>query len=715
MIPLMSLVIASGLVAVMAASMAVILFVRRRRGTAHRSLAGLLSLTAFVTVADCIGLLDRVHVLLWRQAATAAELIQPAALLYAVLAFLNPADGGKDTSALWRARIVGIAGGLLAMASIAGMLFQWRMVEDGRSVVALTSWGEAAYVFVVISMALGLAKLEVVLRASREPIRHKLKFILIGLGGLAGYQIYEASQLLLFRTWQLEHVLASNVVTAVSLALVAYGLMRTRLQTILVNAYFSQRALLGSVTFIVIGLYLLAVGVVGEWLRRADQPLSLGFSVVVVFAALVGLAIAVFSKTVRADFRRFLVRNFYRSKYDYRAQWLQVTDAFEQAGAKDTIMDRLLDLLIKTFPTTSISIWSFRETDRRYCQIRSMTTAKAPLPLELSHPVIRQLMNRDEPVWIEEGLKETGDGTVSAEDPLAGSGVTLCFPIRALGQLTAFIALGAPLRGESYGTDDCDLLRGISHHVGALLSHARLAEERQASAELEALHRFSVFCLHDLKNLAARLSLVAQNAAQHGRDPAFQESAMRTVSDTAKKMTMLMSKLSLKSIQPVLSGPPEAVELSRLIEEVVAPMRADGSVRFHMTGGPVPPVLAIRDQIHQLLLNVILNAKQAVGEQGDISVVLAQFNGSVVVRVEDTGCGIPSTMLDSLFHPSQSGRPGGLGVGLYQCKQIVEAHHGTIQVRSEEGNGTQVTITLPRASAPESPEPHAIPLATVQS
>ena len=78
---------------------------------------------------------------------------------------------------------------------------------------------------------------------------------------------------------------------------------------------------------------------------------------------------------------------------------------------------------------------------------------------------------------------------------------------------------------------------GLSHHVGALLSHANLAEERQAAAELEALHRFSVFCLHDLKNLAARLSLVAQNAEHHGKDPAFQESAMRTVADTAKKIT----------------------------------------------------------------------------------------------------------------------------------------------------------------------------------
>ena len=416
---------------------------------------------------------------------------------------------------------------------------------------------------------------------------------------------------------------------------------------------------------------------------------------VVVFGALVGLAVVAFSKTVRADVRRFLNRNFHRSKYDYRAHWLQVTEAFEQAASKEAIMDRLLDLLIKTFPTTAISIWSFREADRRFCQTRSMTAEKEPAPLELSHPVIVQLMKKDESVLIEDNWSRNSARSGFGEDSLTASGAALCFPIRAQGQLTAFVALGQQLRGEAYGVDDCDLLRGISHHVGALLSHAKLAEERQASAELEALHRFSVFCLHDLKNLAARLSLVAQNAESYGKDPAFQESAMRTVTDTAKKMTTLMSKLSLKSFKPMPVAMPESIDISNLIDETVAPIRGEENVRLSVSGAPVPPVMAVREQIHQVMLNVVLNAKQAIGEKGDISIAIKQSNGSVVVTVDDTGSGIPSSMLESLFRPSQSSRPGGLGVGLYQCKQIVEAHQGTIQLRSEEGKGTQVRIELP--------------------
>jgi len=687
--------VAAFLVAAIAGGMACALFVRKQASSSLRSLATLLGATAVANLANGVGLLDETHALFWRGTAMVAELVQPSALLYVGLAFLSPAERGRDASALWRARIIGCVGLFLAGFVATGQIFEWKVFEDDRTAIALTTWGRIPYVFIVIGMALGLAQLELVLRASREPVRHKLKFVVIGLGGLAGFQIYQASQMLLFPVWQAGHVLVSSVVTTLALCLIAYGLGRTRLREVLVNTYVSQQALLGSVTFIVIGLYLLAVGAVGEWLRRSDQPLGVGLSVVVVFGALVGLAIVAFSKTVRAEIRRFITRNFYRSKYDYRVQWLQVTEAFQQAASKEAITDCLLDLLIKTFATTTISIWSFREADQRFCQVRSMTAEKEPVPIELSHPVIVQLLERDEPVLIGKGPAGRNDGAASPGDPLADLGAVLCFPIRAQGQLTAFVALGKQLHGEAYGTDDCDLLHGIAHHVGTLLSHANLAEERQAAAELEALHRFSVFCLHDLKNLAARLSLVTQNAESYGKDPAFQESAMRTVADTAKKMMTLMSKLSLKSFNPMPVATPEPIDMSNLIDETVAPIRGEENVRLYVSGAPVPPIMGVREHIHQVLLNVVLNAKQAIGDKGDISIGIEQLNGSVVVTVADTGSGVPSNMLESLFRPSHSSRPGGLGVGLYQCKQIVEAHQGTIQLRSEEGKGTQVRIELP--------------------
>ena len=115
-----------------------------------------------------------------------------------------------------------------------------------------------------------------------------------------------------------------------------------------------------------------------------------------------------------------------------------------------------------------------------------------------------------------------------------------------------FITLSRQFDGSGYGHDDFDLMRAIAHHAGMLLALAKMAEEQSAAGELEALHRFSAFCLHDLKNLAAKLSLVVQNAELHGEEPAFQQSVMRAVAGTGQKMMALITKLSLRSVRPGL-------------------------------------------------------------------------------------------------------------------------------------------------------------------
>jgi putative PEP-CTERM system histidine kinase len=291
------------------------------------------------------------------------------------------------------------------------------------------------------------------------------------------------------------------------------------------------------------------------------------------------------------------------------------------------------------------------------------------------------------------------------EDPFGdATHARLCVPIRIGNELIAFMALSRELHGERYGTDDCDLLRAISHHVGVLLSNARLAEERRAAGELEALHRFSAFCLHDLKNLAARLSLVVQNAEGHGHDPSFQESAMRTVANTVKSMMSLVSKLSLKpGYSPVREAVPAWVDVHEVIAETVNSINGGHDVRLKTGGERVPPVAIAREPLHQVLLNLIINAQHAVqqvgqqagGERGEIRISTEQENGSVVVTVADTGRGIGPADLRTLFQPFRTTKTDGLGIGLYECKRVIEAHGGTIRVESEVGRGTSVRIELP--------------------
>lgn len=141
------------------------------------------------------------------------------------------------------------------------------------------------------------------------------------------------------------------------------------------------------------------------------------------------------------------------------------------------------------------------------------------------------------------------------------------------------------------------------------------------------------------------------------------------------------------------------VRLNELIEEAVrfaAPQRGAG-VRIEKMLGDLPPLHAMAGQLRQLLLNLVINALHAVGEQGTVSLVSRQTRGAVVVRVEDDGCGISADAIDHIFEPffttKEAGR--GTGLGLYISYEIARAHGGELSVRSEPGIGTAFELRLP--------------------
>jgi len=274
-------------------------------------------------------------------------------------------------------------------------------------------------------------------------------------------------------------------------------------------------------------------------------------------------------------------------------------------------------------------------------------------------------------------------------------------PIRGAEELLAFVLLSAGPAGGRYDDDDRDLLRAIAHHVGVLLAHARLAEERHAAAELDALNRLAAFCLHDLKNLTARLSLVAQNAEKHGEDPDFRSSAMQTVDRTAVEMGNLIGRLARRS--PLL-GRLEPVDVGALVESTLASLGPDFGAELERSDEGLPAVPAVREQLQQVVLNLLLNAREAARSAPEaggapIRVSVGRQDDRVVVEVADEGPGIPPERMRTLFQPFRSATPGGFGIGLYESKRIVESYGGRIRVDSAPGRGTRVVIELSPAPA----------------
>src|SRR5262249_770846 len=123
----------------------------------------------------------------------------------------------------------------------------------------------------------------------------------------------------------------------------------------------------------------------------------------------------------------------------------------------------------------------------------------------------------------------------------------------------------------------------------------------------------------------------------------------------------------------------------------------------------LPPVALDQEMFKQALLNLLLNAQQAMTPQdqpepttrgGELTIQAARDPDGVCLSLIDTGRGMPPDVAAKVFRPFFSTRKGGTGLGLATTRKVIEAHGGTIDVQSEVGRGTKFTIRLPAVSQP---------------
>jgi signal transduction histidine kinase len=169
----------------------------------------------------------------------------------------------------------------------------------------------------------------------------------------------------------------------------------------------------------------------------------------------------------------------------------------------------------------------------------------------------------------------------------------------------------------------------------------------------------------------------------------------------------------------------EPTDLSRVVEDSLMLLEREMTkyrIKVEKQLDPVPSAWANGNQIQQVLLNLLINARQAMANGGLIVVRLSYDEQSDLIdlMVRDTGSGIPQETLRKIFDPffttksgpDDSGK-GGTGLGLAMCRDIIEAHHGRIRVDSTPGRGTAFTLKLPTKRPVQATRMPLMPSATV--
>ena len=213
--------------------------------------------------------------------------------------------------------------------------------------------------------------------------------------------------------------------------------------------------------------------------------------------------------------------------------------------------------------------------------------------------------------------------------------------------------------------------------------------------KLSAVGLLAASVAHDIRNLLTPLTIEVSLADQD--DPALRAESLSAMRRQIDGLALLTHRLlALARPDSLERAPTDLGELISHILRLVQPQAALENVQIVCTVSPgLLPVYADSVQMEQVLVNLILNAVQAMrATGGTLSITLDCCQGGARVRIGDTGPGITPQNRKRLFDPFFTTRPDGAGLGLFSCRRIAEAHGGTITVRSKPGQ-TQFTLRLP--------------------
>jgi len=235
---------------------------------------------------------------------------------------------------------------------------------------------------------------------------------------------------------------------------------------------------------------------------------------------------------------------------------------------------------------------------------------------------------------------------------------------------------------------------------------AALREQLAHMQRLTALGELVSTTTHEFNNVLTTILNYAKMGLRHKDEPT-RDKAFDKIFAAAQRATKITT--GILGFARNRSAGLEPTELSRIVEDSMTLLEREMTkykIHVEVKVEPTPTVLANGNQIQQVLLNLLINARQAMPNGGQVLLKLAPdtTNNMVDLIVRDNGCGIPQDKLRRIFEPffttkdgpDASGK-GGTGLGLSMCRDIIEAHHGRIRVESSVGKGTCFTIKLPVA------------------
>jgi signal transduction histidine kinase len=226
------------------------------------------------------------------------------------------------------------------------------------------------------------------------------------------------------------------------------------------------------------------------------------------------------------------------------------------------------------------------------------------------------------------------------------------------------------------------------------------------SEKFAALGQLAAGIAHEIRNPLTSINILIHSLTEKLPTENSQWEDLKVIEEEILRINEIVDQF-LRFAKPA-SPLFEKADLVPIIEEtfqLVRPQIKRGKISVQKEFEPLPFVTVDKEQIKQVILNLLINAIQAMPKGGRLvlSSRVSREGYWVELTVQDSGIGIPPEDLDKLFDPFFSTKEGGIGLGLSIAHRIVDQHHGKIEVDSNPGKGTRFTISLPIFTPSENP------------
>jgi len=412
-------------------------------------------------------------------------------------------------------------------------------------------------------------------------------------------------------------------------------------------------------------------------------------------AAIAVLVAVLSSARLRAVARIFITKHFYRHQYEYRDEWLRLIRTLSAPSGELSLDQRSIKALADIVQSPGGQLWL--DTGAKVYEPYGAWRTEFPSADYKAESALARFLAAQG--WVIDSAENDQDperyNHAFIDEPLPPN--SLIVPLFHRKELLAFARLIRTDGQRALNYEDHDLLKTAGRQVAAFLAHDLAMEQLAETRQFEAYNKLSAFVMHDLKNLLSQQAMLVENAKKHHHRPEFVSDVVKTVDNGVQRMRRLLRQLERTS--PGSHEP--RIELNSVVQEAVEASAKVGTVHPSFNGYRPLWVYAQSDRLASVVGHLITNAQEATKPGGTIDVTVSQRDGRALIEVRDTGEGMSEEfMRRRLFKPFDTTKgSSGMGIGVYQARELIRSLGGDVTVKSSVGVGTAVAIMLPLAQS----------------